>query len=145
MKTKPTGRDELRRIGDAIDESILNASSEVLRDELVSQGLDANEVVAEMDAITEKAKLAGAKMHLAQAKEAVKSFKARETDVSSTNRGVLRSRQLQMRSGKRTDDASMMMAARIGKKLSESDEEGALDDLAQLDSLEAQDPEGSGK
>jgi len=36
-----------------------------------------------------------------------------------------------------------MMAARKGGQLSQSDEEGALDDLAQLEAIEAQDDEAS--
>jgi hypothetical protein len=35
----------------------------------------------------------------------------------------------------------MMMAARRGDGLSDNDEEGAIDDMAQLEALEAQDPE----
>jgi hypothetical protein len=41
-----------------------------------------------------------------------------------------------MRSGAGENVAGMMMAARKGKKLSEKDEEGTLDDLAQLEALE---------
>lgn len=36
-----------------------------------------------------------------------------------------------------------MMAARKGKEVSADDEEGALDDLAQLNALESKDPEAS--
>jgi hypothetical protein len=38
---------------------------------------------------------------------------------------------------------SVMMAARKGKQLSADDEDGALEDLAQLEALEAEDPEAS--
>jgi hypothetical protein len=41
-----------------------------------------------------------------------------------------------MRSGAGENVAGMMMAARKGKKLSEKDEEGTLDDLAQFEALE---------
>jgi hypothetical protein len=37
----------------------------------------------------------------------------------------------------------MMLAARKGKQLSETDQDGALDDLAQLDALESEDSEAS--
>lgn len=135
--------DELRRIGDAIDESILGASTEEIREDLASQGLDADKVVAEMDAITKAAKIAGAKMRLAQAKDAVKSFKAGKIETSQIDRPALRSNLQHMRSGRTGNQSGMMMAARKGKKLSQSDEEGTLDDLAILQALEAQDPKAS--
>ncbi len=53
--------EELRRIDDAIDESILRATEQELREELASEGLDPDKVIAEMDAATKSAKLAGAK------------------------------------------------------------------------------------
>jgi hypothetical protein len=46
-----------------------------------------------------------------------------------------------MRAGKGGNASGLMMAAREGDGLSESDEEGAVDDMAQLEALEAQDPE----
>lgn len=51
MTKKGTGSAELRRIGEAIDESILNASSAEFREEAAAQGLDVDKLVAEMDAI----------------------------------------------------------------------------------------------
>ena len=46
-----------------------------------------------------------------------------------------------MRAGEATGAFDMMMAARKGKGLSDSDEKGMLDDLAQLAALEAEDPQ----
>jgi hypothetical protein len=143
MTSKCKASDELRRIGDAIDESILGASLEELRDELAAQGLDPDKVVAEMDSITERAKIAGAKMRLEQAKDAVKSFKAGRVETSQIDRSALRSNLQHMRSGRTGNHSGMMMAARKGKQLSQSDEEGTLDDLAILQALEADDPEAS--
>jgi len=48
-----------------------------------------------------------------------------------------------MRSGRPGENDDLMMAARKGKEMSPSDEEGALDDLAQLEALESEDPEAS--
>ena len=56
--------EELRRIDDAIEESILRATEQELREELASEGLDADKVIAEMDAMTKNAKLAGTKLRL---------------------------------------------------------------------------------
>jgi hypothetical protein len=48
-----------------------------------------------------------------------------------------------MRSGSPGENDGLMMAARKGKGMSPGDEEGALDDLAQLEALESKDPEAS--
>jgi hypothetical protein len=143
MNSRRRASDELRKISDAIDESILGASAEELREELVAQGLDPAKVVAEMDAIAEKAKTAGAKARLERAKDAVKSFNSERPQTQTIDRATLRSDLRQMRSGRANNDDRMMMAARKGKKLSESDEEGTLDDLALLKALEAKDSEAA--
>ena len=57
-----------------------------LREELAALGLDSDVVVAEMDAVTERAKIAGAKRGLEQAKRAVLAFKAKPADVSPEDR-----------------------------------------------------------
>lgn len=138
MTKKITATEELRRIGEAFDDSILAASPEELREELVVQGLDVDKVVAEMDAIHASAKLAASKMRLERAREAVKAAKRQPTLVSSANRDLARTKLQDMRAGRAS---GQMMAARKGDGLSESDEEGAVDDMAQLEALEAQDPE----
>jgi hypothetical protein len=48
-----------------------------------------------------------------------------------------------MRSGSKSADDGLMMAARKGKQLLQNDEESAMDDLAQLEALEAQDDKAS--
>jgi hypothetical protein len=135
--------EELRRIDDAIDESILRATEQELREELASEGLDPDKVIAEMDAATKSAKLAGAKLRLEIAKKSVKAFQSQQPHTPSDNRGALRAKLQRMRSGGRSADDGLMMAARKGKQLSQNDEESALDDLAQLEALEAQDDKAS--
>jgi hypothetical protein len=138
MTKKGTGSEELRRIGEAIDESILNASSGELREEAAAQGLDVDKLVAEMDAILAEAKSACANQRLARAKEAVTAFKSQNAVVSPVQREAVRKKLHATRSGDRTSAAGMMMAARKGKSVSESDEEGEVDDLAQLEALESE-------
>jgi hypothetical protein len=141
MTIKRTYRDELEKLDDAIDESILAASSDELREELAALGLDPDAVVAEMGAVTERARIAGAKRSLEQAKRAVMTFKARPADVSSEDRDAVRRKLGEMRAGDGAMASDMMMAARKGKGLSDGDEQGILDDLARLARLEAEDPE----
>lgn len=141
MTIKRTYRDELDKLDDAIDESILAASSDELREELATLGQDPDAVVAEMDAVTGRARIAGAKRSLEHAKRAVLIFKARPANVSSEDRDAVRKKLGEMRAGDGTKASDMMMAARKGKGLSDSDEQGILDDLARLARLEADDPE----
>lgn len=142
MTGKRTSQDELRKLDDAIDESILAASSEELREELAAIGMDPDAVVSEMDAVTAHAKSVAGKKSLEQAKQAVAAFKTRPTKSPLEDRDASRRKLEAMRSGDAT--AFAMMAARKGKGLSDGDEQGMLDDLAQLAALEAEDPQEEG-
>ncbi|WP_375778032.1 hypothetical protein ACE103_01340 [Bradyrhizobium sp. ma5] len=143
MTGKRTSQDELRKLDDAIDESILAATSEELREDLAAMGMDPDAVVSEMDAVTAHAKLVAAKKSFEQAKQAVIAFKARPTKSSPEDRDASRRRLEAMRAGEATG-ALDMIAARKGKGLSDTDEQGMLDDLAQLAALEAEDPQEEG-
>lgn len=141
MSGKRTYREELEKLDDAIDESILAASSGELREELAALGLNSDAVVTDMDAVTERAKIAAAKRGLQLAKQAVLAFKAKSTNISAEERDAVRKKLDHMRAGDGAKASDMMMAARKGKGLSDSDEEGILDDLARLARLESEDPE----
>jgi hypothetical protein len=141
MTTKFTATEELRRIGEALDESIIAASPEELREELTALGMDPDAVVTEMDAVTARAKIVAAKRGLERAKQAVVTFKAKPKDVSPADREIFRKKLADMRSGDGANVSEMMMAARKGKGVSENDEQGTIDDLAQLAALEAEDPQ----
>src|SRR6516164_9839373 len=108
MNSRHRASDELRRIGDAIDESILDASAEELQEELAAQGLDPAKVIAEMGAIAERAKTAAAKARLERAKDAVKSFNSGRLQTKAIDRAGLRSNLRQMRSGRANNDDGMM-------------------------------------
>jgi hypothetical protein len=137
--TKRTARDELRKIDDAIEGSVLGASVDELREELAEEGLDWEKVVAETDALISDCKSQTGKLRLARAKEELKAFRT-ERAASGADRNALRARLNRMRAG---SEWGMTMAARKGKRLSERDEEGALDDLELLRRLEAEDGETS--
>jgi hypothetical protein len=140
MINKLTATEELRRIEDAIDDSILAASADEIREEFAALGMDPDAVVGEMDAATERAKKAAAKIGLERAKHAVVAFKARPKQAPSDS-GAMMAKLEAMRLGGGAGVSGMMVAARKGKGLSERDEQGMLDDLAQLAALEAEDPE----
>ncbi|MEJ2375821.1 MAG: hypothetical protein P8Y71_10505 [Pseudolabrys sp.] len=143
MTNKHKSVDELRDLGDAIDESILGASDAEVREELALLGVDPEKVAAEMDAIAEEAKRMAGKSRLAAAKEAVVAFNSNRPTAAQSERSALRAKLHKTRSGKPGDNDGLMMAARKGKDQSANDEEGALDDLAQLEALESEDPEAS--
>lgn len=136
MSRKVTGSEGLQRIADALDEDILSASPAQLREELATEGLVEAEVLAEMDAILAEAKKSAGKILLERAKSAVAARGLRISDIANVDRERVRRKLEAMRSGAGDDVAGLMMAARKGNKLSEHDEEGVLDDLAQLDALE---------
>ena len=141
MTSKRRSIDELRDLSDAIDETILGASDAEVSEELTLRGIDPEKVEAEMNAFTQEAKRKAGKARLARAKHAVTDFRSNRSNAMQPDRTALRAKFQKMRSGAGTD--SMMMAARKGKQLSADDEEGALDDLAQLEALDSVNPEAS--
>jgi hypothetical protein len=143
MTNKRKSTDELRDLSDEIDDSILGASDAEVSEELASLGIDPEKVAAEMGAIAQEAKRLAGKSRLASAKDAVSTFRSNPPIAPQGDRTALRSRLQRMRSGRPGGNDGLMMAARKGKDMSASDEEGALDDLAQLEALESEDPEAS--
>jgi hypothetical protein len=143
MTNKRKSIDELQDLGDALDESILGASDAEVGEELASLGIDPAKVAAEMDAIAEEAKRLAGKSRLGRAKDAVSAFRSKPPNAVPGDRTALRSRLQTMRSERSGGNDGLMMAARKGEDMSASDEEGALDDLAQLEALESEDPEAS--
>jgi hypothetical protein len=79
-------------------------------------------------------------MRFDQAKRELTSFKEKN-NVTTFDRDAVRVRLGTMKSADPGNGPEMMMAARKGKRLSKSDEDGVLDDLAQLQALEAEEPE----
>jgi hypothetical protein len=141
MTTRRASRDELRKLDEAIDESILAASTDELREELAALGMDPDALVSEMDAVTARAKNVAARRGLERARQAVLAFKAKPAKASPEDRDAVQRKLGAMRTGDGANASDMMMAARKGKGLSDSDEQGILDDLAQLAALEAEDPQ----
>lgn len=143
MSNKRKSIDELRDMGDAIDESILGAPDAEVSEELGALGIDPEKVAVEMDAIAQEAKRIAGKSRLANAKDAVSAFHSNRPSAAQADRSALRSKFQTMRSRRPSDNDGLMMAARKGTQASQADEDGALDDLAQLEALESEDPEAS--
>jgi hypothetical protein len=132
MTRKPGDMYRLSKIDEAIDESIIEASEREIREDFAEQGHDFDKAVVRVGSTIEKAKASAAKMRFELAKREMKEFRDR-SNVSTLDLTKARRRLDGMVAG---DASDTMMAARKGGKLSERDEDGILDDLAQLEALE---------
>jgi hypothetical protein len=135
MSRDPTDLERLEKIGKAIDDSILEASEADLREEYKEAGDDFDKAVVRAGSAVEQAKTRAARMRFKRAQDEVKASRD-PGNVKSLDLEKARRRLDGMRSGRVAD---AMMAARKGGKLSERDEEGLLNDLAQLQALENED------
>jgi hypothetical protein len=137
MSRDPTDLERLSKIGRAIDESILDASEADLREDFKEAGDDFDQAVARARKAVEQAKARAAKLRFERAQAEVKAFRERG-NVRTLDLDKAQRRLEGMRSGQAAD---AMMAARKGGKLSDRDEQGLLDDLAQLQALENEEKE----
>jgi hypothetical protein len=137
MSKEPTDLERLSKIGAAIDDSILDASEADLREDFKEAGDDFDKAVARAGSAVERAKIHAARLRFERAQTEVKAFRE-QGNVRTLDLAKARRRLEGMRSGQAED---AMMAARKGGKLSERDEQGLLDDLAQLHALENEEKE----
>jgi len=133
---KPTPREELERIEDAIVDSILNDSREELREELAAAGLDPESCISEVDATIAAAKAECARKRLAQARIEVEAWRKRSPKANAAAIDAARAKLERLRSGDQDLERRVMLAARKGDGLSDSDMEALLEDRAALDELE---------
>jgi hypothetical protein len=132
MTNQRSDSDRLSKIDKAIDESILEASEADLREDFVEMGDDFDMAVARVGLSIEEAKANAAKMKFELARREMNEFHER-SNVTVLDTEKARRRRDEIRTGVAGDT---MMAARKGGKLSERDEDGVIDDLAQLEALE---------
>jgi hypothetical protein len=137
MSKEPTDLERLSKIGAALDDSILDASEADLREDFKEAGDDFDKAVARAGSAVERAKVRAARLRFERAQAEVKAFRE-QGNVRTLDLAKARRRLEGMRSGQAED---AMMAARKGGKLSERDEQGMLDDLAQLHALENEEKE----
>jgi hypothetical protein len=137
MSREPTDLEKLSKFDEAIDDSLLNASEAELREDFKEAGDDFDKAVARAGSAVERAKVRAARLRFERAQAEVKAFRE-QGNVKTLDLAKARRRLEGMRSGQAED---AMMAARKGGKLSERDEQGMLDDLAQLHALENEEKE----
>ncbi|MCJ2128598.1 hypothetical protein [Methylobacterium sp. E-045] len=132
--------DEL--IEDAILYDILASSEDEIAAELREVGSSPDEAVATARRAVANAEAECGRRRLAAAKRGVAAFRSPPPVVSLADVQRQRTRLDEMK--RNAPGASgMMMAARKSEGLSKRDEEGLLDDLADLERLEREDDEGS--
>jgi hypothetical protein len=133
MTGKAGDMDRLSKIDEAIDESVIESSEKDLREDFAEQGDDFDKAVARVASVIERAKASAAKIRLDEAQREMKAFHER-SNVRTLDLSKARRRLDDIAAGA----GDTMMAARKGGKLSERDQEGVVDDLAQLEALEAE-------
>ncbi|MGH7121484.1 MAG: hypothetical protein ACREFP_21255 [Acetobacteraceae bacterium] len=133
---KPTPREELERIEDALVESILSASGDELREELAAAGLDPAFCIAEVDAIIASAKAEWARKRLSQARAELAAWRKGGAKGNVAALDAAREKFDRLLSGDQDLKQRLMLAARKGEGLSDSDMEALLEDLAALQELE---------
>jgi hypothetical protein len=133
---KPKASEELERIEDALVESVLDAAGEDLRKEIAASGDDAEAIVAAVDAAIATACTQSAQARLERARAELSAWRSKSGPSSVVERNAARARFERLRSGNSDPDSKMMMAARKGEGLSDSDLDGVIEDIAELEKLE---------
>jgi len=136
---KNTTREQLDWIEDALIESILGASEAELREEMTERGEDPDKSLLRMEQIIAGAKVACSKQRMERAKSKLQEWRAGQAKALKFDREAARARFEKMRSRDPELASRMLLAARKGESLSESDMEGLIEDLAKLERLEDED------
>ena len=133
---KNPAREQLDRIEDALIESILGASEAELREEMAERGEDPDKCLLRMEHIIAGAKVASGKRGMERAKSELQEWRTGKAKTLKFDREAARSRFEKMRSRDPELASKMLLAARKGEGLSESDVEGLIEDLAKLERLD---------
>lgn len=129
-------RNELNNIEDALVESILDASEAQIRAEITEAGFDPDSCIADVDKTIASAKAECTRKRLTLARTELAAWRKHIGELDTNSIETARQRLNQLRSGDDELDKRMMMAARKGEGLSDSDLEGLLEDFAALEHLE---------
>jgi hypothetical protein len=133
---KNSAREQLDRIEDALIESILGASEAELREEMAERGEDPDKSLLRMEQIIAGAKAACSKQRMERAKSELQEWRAGQAKTLRFDRKAARARFEKMRIRDPELASRMLLAARKGESLSESDMEGLIEDLAKLERLD---------
>lgn len=138
IKKNPAS-EQLERIEDALTEAILNSSEAELREDMKARGEDPDKCLAEIDSLIARANAVSAERRFERAKSELQDWRAGKGKVVEFDRDATRARFEKMRASDPELASKMLMAARNGQALSDSDIEGMLEDLARLERLDGED------
>jgi hypothetical protein len=139
---KPTPRDELERIEDALVDSLLDAADEDFRKDITASRGDPETLIATVDAAIDSARAESARARLERVRAELSAWRTKSGPASPLEREAAQTRFERLRSGNSDPYGKMMMAARKGKGLSDSDLEGLIEDMAELERLEREKGDG---
>lgn len=134
---KRTASDEINGIEDALVESILGTSGNELREEFSAAGLEPDACIKDIEERISSARAECTESRLDEAREALAAWRAGSKKPGAALLEAARDRLQRIRTDDRELDSRMMLAARKGEGLSESDLEGLLEDLVDLERLES--------
>jgi len=133
----------LKRLEEALVDSILNMSESELDAEMREMNLDPKDVAARTKAAVDRGVISANKASLVHARTQLAGAKSSlSVSAASRDRAGALARFEKMKVGDTELPSSMMMAARKGQGLSEEDIEGVLEDLDDLEKLEKGDDQG---
>lgn len=132
---KPTAKEQLQRVEDALLESILNATPNELREEISAAGGDPEAFIADVEATIAAAKAACARQRLQDARSKLAEWRNEKATAGVESLAAARDKLQRVRSGDKALHEKMMLAARKEKGLSDSDFDGLLEDLVDLEKL----------
>jgi hypothetical protein len=113
-----------------------------VRKDITASGGDPEALVAAVDAAIASGRAESARASLERARAELSAWSTKSGPASPLERQAARTRFERLRSGNYDPDEKMMMAARKGEGLSESDLEGLIEDMAELEKLERDKDDG---
>lgn len=138
---KNSASEQLDWIEDALIEAILNSSEAELREDIKALREDPDKCLAEIDALITGAKITTARRSFDKVKSELQDWRAGKGNVVGFDREAARAKFEKIRARDPELASKMLVAARNGQDLSDSDMEGMLEDLAKLDRLAGEDGE----
>ena len=128
---------------DAILDDIIGMSVEEATEELREVGSSPEAALSRVKAAIDAATSDCARRRMDEAKAGVAAFRSQVPGTVSLDERRAQARRLTEMMSRGPSVAGMTMAARKSEGLSDRDEEGLLEDLADLERLEREDDEGS--
>lgn len=133
-KNNTSTHDEAARIEDELIQSILDAPGDDIREYLAEIGGDATKIAADVASTIERAIGACGQEQLRRARAELQEWRSRQSGPLFKPAAERQTIVNQLRST--SASVPFMLAARKGKDLSTSDEEGLADDLEEAERLE---------